>query len=104
LSFAAVAKGALELSKRTKETYPYRWIWVLLYSFYNAMFFAKDSQGFFYKVSYKIFHQPFLLDFIKLSVLSLILGGFKNLKLYIDIRDNYGLNLHLFGLSTRRAF
>jgi len=32
LSFAAVAKGALELSKRTKETYPYRWILVILYN------------------------------------------------------------------------
>ncbi|HIJ59685.1 MAG TPA: hypothetical protein HPP56_03610 [Nitrospirae bacterium] len=36
--------------------------------------FAKVSQDFFYKVSYKIFHQPFLLDFIKFSVLSPILG------------------------------
>ncbi|HIJ61010.1 MAG TPA: hypothetical protein HPP56_10445 [Nitrospirae bacterium] len=37
--------------------------------------FAKVSQDFFYKVSYKIFHQPFL-HFIKFSVLSLILGTF----------------------------
>ncbi|HIJ59274.1 MAG TPA: hypothetical protein HPP56_01455 [Nitrospirae bacterium] len=34
----------------------------------------KFLKNFFYKVSYKIFHQPFLLDFIKFSVLSLILG------------------------------
>ncbi|HIJ59693.1 MAG TPA: hypothetical protein HPP56_03650 [Nitrospirae bacterium] len=33
--------------------------------------FAKVSQDLFYKVSYKIFHQPFLLDFVKFSVLSL---------------------------------
>ncbi|HIJ59746.1 MAG TPA: hypothetical protein HPP56_03915 [Nitrospirae bacterium] len=36
--------------------------------------FVKVSKDFFYKVLYKIFHQPFLLDFIKFSVLSLILG------------------------------
>jgi len=47
LSFAAVAKGAIELSKRMKETYPYRWISVILY---NAVPFAKASQDFFYKM------------------------------------------------------
>ncbi|HIJ60363.1 MAG TPA: hypothetical protein HPP56_07120 [Nitrospirae bacterium] len=40
------------------------------FALFNAILFAKASQ----KVSYKIFHQPFLLDFIKFSVLSLILG------------------------------
>ncbi|HIJ59853.1 MAG TPA: hypothetical protein HPP56_04480 [Nitrospirae bacterium] len=37
---------------------------------------AKVPQGFFYKMSYKIFHQSFLLDFVKFSVLSLILSYF----------------------------
>jgi len=73
LSFADVAKGAIELSKRMKETYPYRWISVILY---NAVPFAKASQDFFHKMLHLIFHQPFLLvDFIKFSVLSLILGS-----------------------------
>ncbi|HIJ59080.1 MAG TPA: hypothetical protein HPP56_00475 [Nitrospirae bacterium] len=48
--------------------------------------FAKVSQDFFYKVLYKIFHQPFLLclvDFIKFSALSLILGPWRIIRILL---------------------
>ncbi|HIJ60491.1 MAG TPA: hypothetical protein HPP56_07760 [Nitrospirae bacterium] len=48
---------------------------------------TKPPRNFFYKVSYKIFHQPFILDFVKFSVLLLILGFSKpfNITCYCDI-------------------